>query len=74
MNSLFLLLRLVDSPFGNSVAEFTKEGGSATSIGATSSSLASSQDEQGIRRAAVDNSWDFVDSALGAFVSFVSTS
>jgi hypothetical protein len=62
------------SPFRNLAAEFTKEGGSAKSIKATSSSLAGSQDERGIGRAAVGNNLDFVDSALRAFVSFVSTS
>jgi hypothetical protein len=64
----------VGSPFRNLAAKFTKEGGSATSIEATSSSLAGSQDELGIGRAAVGNSLDFVDSASRASVSFVSTS
>lgn len=41
---------------------------------ATSSSLAGSQGERGIVQAAEGNSWDFVGSALDAFVSFVSTS
>jgi len=64
----------VDSPSDNFAVRFIRREGCAIFVKVAGSNLAGSQGERRIGKAVVGSSWDFVDSELDAFVSFVSTS